>query len=134
MSESLLNCRFRGTTFPYEELFTALENIIDKVTTHSVFKVKKSDKCAPVEIDMAGGTDGEEAFEEGSGKTSEPAVQAVYKGTGAKGGWNGGKGPSWSVQTYFNSARVKKERIVRTGTMVQDWRQERRKKGGKGDT
>ena len=39
--ESLLNYRFRGTTLPYEELLTALENIIiDKVTTHSGSKVK----------------------------------------------------------------------------------------------
>ena len=43
--ESLLNCRFRGTTLPY------------KVTTHSASKVKK--------LDMAAGTDVEEAFEEG---------------------------------------------------------------------
>ena len=43
----------------------------------------------------------------------ELAVQAVYKGTGAKGGWNGGKDPSWSVQKYFNSGKdEKKERNV----------------------
>ena len=77
----------------FEELLIALENIIvDNVTGHSVFKVKKLDTSAPMEIGMAAGTDGEEAFEEG--KTSEIAVQAVYKGTGAKGGWSGGKGPS----------------------------------------
>ena len=45
-----------------------------------------------MEISVAAGTDGEETFEEGCGKTCELAVQAVYKGTGAKGGWNGGKG------------------------------------------
>ena len=63
---------------------------------------------------MAAGADGEETFEEGYGKTSELAVQAVYKGTGGKGGWNGGKGPSWSVQKYFTSpaAKAKKARIV----------------------
>ena len=91
--ESLLNCRFRGTTLPCEELLDALEDIIiDKVTTHSVSKVKKIDTRAPVEIGMAAGTEDEEAFEEGCGKTSEFAVQAVYKGTGAKGGWNVKKG------------------------------------------
>ena len=42
MFESLLNCRFRGTTLPYEELLIALETIvIDKVTTHSAPKAKK---------------------------------------------------------------------------------------------
>ena len=55
---------------------------------------------------MAAGTDGEETLEEVYGKTSELAVQAVYKGTGAKGGWSGGKGPSWSMQKYFNSGMV----------------------------
>ena len=40
-------------------------------------------------------------------KTSDLAVQAVYKGTG-KGGWNAGKGPSWSVQKYFNSGKGEK--------------------------
>ena len=98
MPESLLNYRFRGTTLP------ALENIIiDKVTTHLAPKVS-----APMEIGMAAGADGEETFEDGNGKTSELAVQAVYKGTGAKDGWNGGEGPSWSVQKYFNSGKGEK--------------------------
>ena len=109
MPESLLNYRSRGTTLPYEELLIALENsIIDKVTTHSIPKVKKIDTIALMEIGTTAGTDGEEAFEEEYGKTSEFAVQAVYKGTGAKGGWNGGKGPSWSVQKYFNSGKGEK--------------------------
>ena len=90
MPESLLNCRFRGTTLPYEEVLVALENIIiDKVTTQSASKVDKIDTSAPLEIGMAAGTDGEEAFEEGCGKVYELAVQAVYKGTGAKDGWSG---------------------------------------------
>ena len=60
----------------------ALENIIiDKVTTHSASKVKNFDASAPMEIGMSAGIDGEEAFEEGYGKTSELAVQAVYQGT-----------------------------------------------------
>ena len=64
-----MNCRFRGTTLPHEELLIALENvIIDKVTRHSVSKVKKTDTSAPMDIGMAAGTDGEEAFEEGCGK------------------------------------------------------------------
>ena len=52
--ESLLNCRFRGTALAYEELLIALENSIsDKVTTHSVSKVKKIDTSEPMEIGMA---------------------------------------------------------------------------------
>ena len=99
MPESLVNCRFRGTTLPHEELLIALENVvIDKVTRHSASKVKKTDTSAPMDIGMAAGTDGEEAFEELCGKISDLAVQAVYKGAGAKGGWSGGKGPSCSAQ------------------------------------
>ena len=86
--ESLLNYRLHGTTLPQEELVLALENIIiGKVTTHSASKVKTIQTNAQVEIGVAAATDGEEAFEEGDGKTSELAVQAVYKGTGAKRGW-----------------------------------------------
>ena len=40
---------------------------------------------------MAAGADGEETFGGGYGKTSQFAVQAVHKGTGAKGGSNGRK-------------------------------------------
>ena len=109
MPESLPNYRLRGTTMPCEELLVALENIIiDKVTTHSVSKVNKIDTSAPLEIGMAAGTDGEEALEEGYGKTSALAVQGVYKGTGTKGGWSGGTGPSWSVQKYFNGGKGEK--------------------------
>ena len=68
---------------------------------------------------MATGTDGEEAFEEGYGETSELAVQAMYKGAGAKRGWNGEKGPSWSVQKNINSGK---------GEKGADWRQERRQR------
>ena len=108
MPESLRNYRFRGTTLPYEELLIALENIKDKVTTPSASKVKKIDTSAPREIGMAAGTDGEETFEEGCGRTSELALQAVYKGTGGKGGRNGEKGPSWSVQKHFHSGKGEK--------------------------
>ena len=102
MPESLLDYRFR-------ELLIELENIIiDKVTTHSISKVKKIDTSAPMQIGLAARTDGEEAFKKGYGKTFELAVQAVYQGTGGKGGWNGGKGPSWSVQIYFNSGKGEK--------------------------
>ena len=65
MPESVLTYRFRGTTLPYEELLITLESIIiDKVTTHSP-KVKKIDTSAPMDIGMAAGADGKEAFEEG---------------------------------------------------------------------
>ena len=71
MPVSLLNYRFRGTTLPYEELLIALENIIiHKVTTHPAPTMNKIDTSAPMEIGKAAGTDGEETFEEGNGKTS----------------------------------------------------------------
>ena len=78
---------------------------------------------------MAAGTDGEETFEEGCGKTSELAVQAVYKGTGAKGGWNGGEGPSWNVQKFLNSGKGDKG-ANRAGKG--QWSKTGGKKGGKG--
>ena len=66
MPESLLNYRFRGNTLPCVEILIALENIIiDKVATHSAFKVKKMDTSAQMEIGMAAGTDGEAAVEDG---------------------------------------------------------------------
>ena len=69
---------------------------------------------------MAAGTDGEATFEEGYGKASELAVQAMYNGTGAKGGWNGGKGPSWSVQkcmkTKMSCMRGVRWRSARTSS------------------
>ena len=115
---------------PYEELLIALENItIDKVTRHSVSKVRKMDTSALLEIGVAAGTDGEEAFEEGCGKTFELAVQAVYKGTGAKGGRNGGKGPSWSVQKYHNNGKGEKG-ANRAGKG--QWPKTGGKEGGKG--
>ena len=80
---------------------------MDMVTTHSVSKVNKIDRSAPMEIGMAAGTDGEEAFDRRStGNKSELAVQAVYKGKGAEGGWNDGMGSNWSVQKYVNSAKA----------------------------
>ena len=36
------------------------------------------------------------------------AVKAVFKGTGANGGWSGGMGPSWSVEKFFNSGKLEK--------------------------
>ena len=114
--ESLLNCRFRCTTLPHEELLNALENIIiDKVTTHSAPKVKKNDTSALMEIGMATGADGEETFEEGYGKAPEIAVQAVYRG----------KGPSQSVQKYVNIGEGEKSKSCWKGTVVHDPRQER---------
>ena len=80
MPESLLKYRLRGKTLPYEGLAIALENIMDKVRTRSASKVKKNDTSAPLDIGRAAVRDGKETFEEGCGKTSELAVQAVYKG------------------------------------------------------
>ena len=52
-------------------------------------------------------------LKKGTEKYLNLQCKAVYKGTGGKGGWNGGQGPSWSVQKYFNSGMgEKKERIV----------------------
>ena len=42
---------------------------------------RKLTRAAPTEIGMAAGTDGEEVLEEGYGKASHFAVQAVYKGS-----------------------------------------------------
>ena len=78
---------------------------------------------------MVAGTDGEETFEEGCGTASEVAAQAVFKGTGAKCGLNGGKGPSWSVLTYFNSGKGENG-ANRAGKC--QWSKTVGKKGGKG--
>ena len=78
---------------------------------------------------MAAGTDGEEAFEEGYEKTSDLAVQAVCKGTGAKGGWRGGAGPTGVYGKYFNSG--KSENGANRAGKGQ-WSKTGGKKGGKG--
>ena len=76
-----------------------------------------------MEIGKAAGADGEESFEEEYEKTSELAVQAVYRGSG-------GKGPSWSVQKYFNSGKgEKKSESCWKGTVVRERRQGGREKG-----
>ena len=54
MPESLLTCRFRGTTMSYGEIIIALENIIvDKVSTVPSSKSRRNDTSAPMEIGMA---------------------------------------------------------------------------------
>ena len=52
---------------------------------HDTFGIRSEeiDTRAPMDIGMAAGTDGDE---ERYGKTSELAVRAVHKGTGANGG------------------------------------------------
>ena len=57
-------------------------------------------------------SDGEEAFGEGYGKAFELAVQAVYRRTGAKGGWNGERVATGAHRHTSTTARVKGERIV----------------------
>ena len=74
--------------------------------------MKNIDTSAPLEIGMAAGIDGEEAFEEGCGKASALAVQAVYKGTGAKGGRNEEQVPVGARRSTSTVERVKMERIV----------------------
>ena len=104
-----------------------MENIIiDKVTTQSASMVKKIDTSAPMEMGMAAGTD-----EEGYGKTSELAVQAVCKGIGAKGGWNEVK-ERVPTGVYRNtSTAAKGEKGANRGGKEQ-WSQTGGKKGGKG--
>ena len=69
----------------------ALENIIDKVTTHSA---------------------GEEAFEEGYGKTIELAVQAVFREQEPKVDGMEEWVPTVVYRDTSTAVRVKKERIV----------------------
>ena len=109
MPDSLLNYQFRGTTLPHTELLIALENFIKvKVTTHSASKVKKIDTSAPMEIGMAAGTDGEEAFEEGHGKATELAVQASVQGHRRQRWMEWWKGPNGAYRNTSTAARVKK--------------------------
>ena len=61
--------------------------------------MKKIDTSAPKEIGMAAGTDG-------------LASQPVYKGTGAKGGWSGGKVPLGACRSTSTAEMVKKLRIL----------------------
>ena len=69
---------------------------------------------------MAVGTDGEEAL-------SELAVQAVHKGTGAKGGLGWRRGFQLECSKNISTkVRIGANRAGK-GTVVQDWRQERRK-------
>ena len=95
MPESLLKCRFRGTTMSYSDLLVALENIIiDKVVTSPVARSRNNDKSAPMEIGMSAKEDGENASQEEDQRIVDFALQAVSKGTG-KGKWSfakGGKG------------------------------------------
>ena len=66
MPDSLLHCRFRGTTMSHSELIIALENIIvDKVSTIPSSKSRKNDTSAPMEIGMAAKEDGESVSQEG---------------------------------------------------------------------
>ena len=71
-----------------------LENIIDKVATHSVSKVRKIDTSAAMEIGMAAGTDGEAAFDGGTEK--HPNLQCKQCTREQEPKADGG--PSWSVQ------------------------------------
>ena len=127
MPESSLNCRFRGTTLPYEELLIALENItIDKVTAHSVSKVEKIDTSAPMEIGMTAGTDGEEACEGGYMKASQLAVQAVWEPK------VDGMEDRVRVGAYRNTSTAAKVRRERIELERGQWSETGGKKGGKG--
>ena len=122
MPESLLNYRFRGTAFSYDELIIALENIIiDKVSTVSTARSRKHDTSAPMEIGMATKEDGENASQEGDQRIIDLALQAVYKGTG-KGKWGFGKGQSWNEKGSKGGK----------GGGKNSWQKGSGKKGGKG--
>ena len=98
MAESLLNNRFRRTAMSYNELLVALENIIiDKVATVPTARNKEIDTSAPMEIGMAAKDDGESVREEGDQRIVDPALQAVWKGTG-KGKWSFGEGQMWKAK------------------------------------
>ena len=86
MLESLLNFWFRGTTMSYCELLSALENIIDKVSTFPTAGNRKTDTSAPTETGMAAKDDGESAREARDQRIVDFALQAVHEGTG-KGQW-----------------------------------------------
>ena len=80
MPESLLNCRFRGTTMSYSELIVALENIIDKVATVPTTKSRKCDTSAPMEIGMTAKENGESMSQEGDPRCG-PRSAGVRAGT-----------------------------------------------------
>ena len=63
---------------------------------------------------------GRKRSKKGTEKHLNSPVQAVCKGTGAKGGWSGGKGPSLSLQKNFNSRKGdKRANRAGQGTVVQ---------------
>ena len=113
MPESLLNYRFRGTTLPYEELLVPLEKniIIDKVTTPFAIQGEENRHER-----ATGDRHGRRMrSKKGHGKTSELAVQVVFKGTGAEVDGTEERVPAG---VYRNT--LKKERSVLEGTVVQD--------------
>ena len=83
MLESLLNFRIRGATLTYEELLTALENIvIDKVSAAPTSRGKKVvDTSALIEIGMAAKDDSESSREERDHRNVDVALQAFDKRT-----------------------------------------------------
>ena len=67
--ESLLNCRFRGTTMSYSELLVALENIIiDKVVSVPTARNRTLDTTAPMKIGVAAKDDGDNEREKKEGQ------------------------------------------------------------------
>ena len=122
MPESLLNCRFRGTTMSYSELIVALENIIiDKVAMVPSAKGKRHDTSAPIEIAMATKDDSENASQEGDQRIRDLALQAVYRGA-RKGKWSFGKGQHWNEKGGTGGKDGGKS----------SWQKGSGKKGGKG--
>ena len=89
-----MNFFFRGTTLDYEELLSALENIIiDKVAIVPTVRNKNIDTSALTEIGMAAKDDYGNSKAVGDQRILEIALQAVYK-EDANGNWRAGKGPN----------------------------------------
>ena len=86
--------------------------IIDKVTTHSVFNGEEIDTSAPMEIGMAAGADGEEAFEEGYGKHLNLQCKQCTREQEAKVDGTEERDPVGAYRSTSTAAKVKKERIV----------------------
>ena len=139
MSESLPNQRFRGTALPDEKLLISLENIIrEKVTTHSVSKMKKTTRVHQWRLAWPQGQMAQKLLKNCTEQHPNSPCRQCTREQELKAAGMEERVLVWSVQQYFNSGKGEKRSESRwNGTVVQDWRQERERKGqdkgGKGD-
>ena len=132
MPESLLNCRFRGTTMSYSELFVALENIIiDKVATVPTARSRKIDTSAAMEIGLTAKEHGENASQEGDQRIVYLALQAVHKEIG-KGNLELWQGSELERKRWQRWQRRREETHGRKGSGKKGSKGQ--DKGGKGET